>query len=123
MNNRFRILLYVITAYLAFLGVMFLFAPDTFAAMMKLGSLPDKVLNILYGQVILTFAYVGYMAASSGDARLSRVLIALTLGHVVVFGYLLGSGMQSFEQAGPPAIINSVFAFLLLLWRDKPSAA
>ena len=84
MNNRLRILLYVITAYLTFLGVMFLFAPDTFAAMMKLQGLPDKVLNILYGQVMLTFAYVGYMAASSGEARLSRALLALTLGHALL---------------------------------------
>ncbi|MFM2135719.1 MAG: hypothetical protein RL021_1119 [Bacteroidota bacterium] len=119
MNNRFRILLYVITAYLTFLGVMFLLAPDTFASMMKLESLPDKVLNILYGQVMLTFAYVGYMAASSGESRVSRALLALTVGHVIVFGYLLGSGMQSFEQVGPPMIINLLFSVLQLMWRNK----
>lgn len=119
MDNRLKILLYVITAYLTFLGCMFLFAPSTFAAMMKVAEMPDKVLNILYGQVMLTFAYVGYMAASSGEARLSRAILALTLGHVIVFGYLMGSGLQSFEQAGPPAIMNGLFSFFLLLWRNK----
>jgi hypothetical protein len=117
MNNKLKTLLYVITAYLMLLGGMFLFAPSTLAVVLKAGELPDKVLNILYGQVLLTFAYVGYMAASGGDSRLSRAVLALTAGHVIVFSFLIGSGMQTFEQAGPPLILNGIFASLLLLWR------
>ncbi|MFM7725285.1 MAG: hypothetical protein ACKO7B_01160, partial [Flavobacteriales bacterium] len=112
MDKKLKVLLYVITAYLTVLGMMFLFAPSEFAAMMKVAEMPDKVLNILYGQLLLTFAYVGYMAATSGEQRLSRAILALTLGHVVVFGYLLGSAMQTLEQVGPPLVINSVFSFL-----------
>jgi hypothetical protein len=119
MDRKLKILLYALTAYLTVIGMMFLFAPSAFAAMIKVAEMPDKVLNILYGQLVLTFAYVGYMAATSGEQRLSRALLALTLGHVVVFGYLLGSAMQTFEQVGPPLIINAVFSFLLMLWRGK----
>jgi len=117
MNTRLKILLYVITAYLTLLGLLFLFSPATFAAMMKVAELPDKVLNILYGQVLLTFAYVAYLAASSGESRLIRAVLVLTLGHVAVFSYLLLSGMQTFEQAGPPMIVNGVFSLLLVLLR------
>ncbi|MFM2207351.1 MAG: hypothetical protein RL213_1326 [Bacteroidota bacterium] len=117
MNNKLKILLYAITLYLTVLGVMFLFAPSTLAVVLKAGELPDKVLNILYGQVLLTFAYVGYMAASGGDSRLSRAVVALTAGHVLVFSFMIGQGLQTFEQAGPPLILNAVFTSLLLLWR------
>lgn len=116
MNNRLRITLYVVTVYLTIFGVLFLFAPRVAEKVMST-TLPDAALNILYGQMMLTFAYVGYMAAQSGESRLSRALLALTTGHVVVFGYLLFSNRLGFPQVGPPLIINLIFTVLLFLFR------
>jgi hypothetical protein len=83
-------------------------------------SLPDKALNMLYGQMMLTFAYVGFTAARGEDglSKLSRMILALTTGHVLVFGYQLLSGMLSFAQAGPPLIINAIFTLVLFLFRQ-----
>ena len=46
---------------------------------------------MLYGQVALTFAYLAFLAARGGEGlrRLSRVILILTAGHVVIFGYQL----------------------------------
>ena len=116
MNKKLQILLWVITAYLTIFGVLFLFAPRVMETIMST-KLSDATLTLLYGQVVLTFAYVGYMAAQSGESRLSRAMLVLTTGHVLVFGYLLVSGMQGFAQVGPPLIINLIFTVLLFLWR------
>ncbi len=118
MKQSLRITLYVIAAWLLILGALFLFAP-TIAEQMMSTTLPDKALNMLYGQVMLTFAYVAFLAARGGDAlvKLSRVVLVLTTGHVVVFGYQLATGMSSFAQAGPPLIINAIFTVLLFLFR------
>lgn len=118
MNKRLQILLYVVTIYLTVFGILFLFVPRVAEQVMQT-SLPDSTLNILYGQIMLTFAYVGFMAARSeqGAGELSRAILALTVGHVIVFGYLLMSGMQGFAQVGPPLIINGVFAILLYMFR------
>ncbi|MDF1500090.1 MAG: hypothetical protein P1P76_06460 [Anaerolineales bacterium] len=50
---------------------------------------------------------------------MSRVVLALAIGHVVIFGYQLATGMFSFAQAGPPLIVNLVFAILLFLFRKQ----
>ena len=117
MNNKLKNTLYVVTAYLAVFGVLFLFAPRVAEQVMQT-ELPDATLNMLYGQIMLTFAYVGFMAARSGDAGDSwRAILVLTVGHVVVFGYLLLTGRQGFAQVGPPLIINAIFSVLLYLFR------
>ncbi len=81
-------------------------------------TLPDATLNVLYGQIMLTFTYVAFMAARRLDVpELSRAILVLTIGHVLVFGYLLITGRQGFPQVGPPLIINAIFAVLLYLFR------
>jgi hypothetical protein len=105
-------------AWLAILGILFLFVPGVAEKVMST-SLPDKVLNMLYGQVALTFAYVAFMAARKEDgwSKLAHVILILCVGHVVIFGIQLISGMSSFASAGIPLIINAVFAILLFLFR------
>jgi hypothetical protein len=118
MNKKLQITLYVIMAWLAILGTLFLFVPSVAEKVMS-ASLPDKVLNMLYGQVMLTFAYVAFLAARNGEglAKLSRVILALAAGHVVIFGYQLATGMSNLSQAGLPLIINLIFTILLILFR------
>ncbi len=117
MNKKLQILLYVIAAYLLILGLLFLFFPSIAAQVMQ-SKLPDATLNILYGQVVVTFAFVAFMAAQKAEAgELWRAVLVLAIGHVLVFGYLLLSGRQGFPQVGPPLIINIVFAVLLYLFR------
>lgn len=118
MNKRLQITLYVIMAYLTVFGFLFLFLPSVAEKVLN-NKLPDAVLNMLYGQLTLTFAYVAFLAARGGDglSKLSRVILALTTGHVVVFVYQLATGMLNFAQAGPPLIINAIFTVLLFLFR------
>lgn len=118
MSKRLQITLYVVTAYLTVFGVLFLFAPGIAEKVMST-SLPDAALNMLYGQMMLTFAYVAFIAARGGDGleKLSRMVLTLTAGHVLVFGFQLATGMLNFSQAGPPLIINAIFTVLLFLFR------
>jgi len=118
MSKRLQITLYVIAAYLTVFGILFLFLPSVAEKVLS-NKLPDAALNMLYGQLTLTFAYLAFLAARGGDGlgKLSRVILALTTGHVVVFGYQLMTGMLNFAQAGPPLIVNAIFTVLLFLFR------
>jgi hypothetical protein len=100
--------LYVISAYLAFFGILFLFAPGVFEQITQ-STLPDAKLTLLYGQHTLTFAVVAFMAAREKKtaSKLSLTILILTAGHVIMFGYLLVSGMERFPQVGPPLIAIS----------------
>src|SRR5262245_52560576 len=118
MTRKLQITLYVIDAYLALFGILFLFAPGVFQQITQT-SLPDAKLTLLYGQHTLTFAYVAFMAAREKEAagKLSLTILILTAGNVVVFGYLLMTGMEGLPQAGPPLIVNSILTVLLFLFR------
>jgi type IV secretory pathway VirB2 component (pilin) len=118
MSKKLRILLYVIMAWLAILGILFLLFPSIAEKVMS-ASLPDKVLNMLYGQVALTLAFVAFLAARGGEglSKLSLVILVLCIGHVIIFGYQLISGMSGFASAGVPLIINGIFSILLILFR------
>ena len=118
MSTRLRITLYVIMVWLGVLGLLFLFLPSVAEKVMS-AALPDRVLTMLYGQVMLTLAYLAFLAAQGGEGltRLSRVILILTAGHVLIFGYQLATGMSTFAQAGPPLIINLIFTVLLFIFR------
>ncbi len=118
MSTRLRIILSLITLYLAVLGILFLFLPSI-AQKVVSSPLPDKGLNMLYGQLVLTFAYTAFLAARGGHGltKLSRLVLVLTLGHVVIFAYQLATGLMTFAQVGPPLIVNAVFTILLFLFR------
>jgi hypothetical protein len=123
MTRRLQITLYVIAAYLGFFGILFLFAPGVAEQITQ--TTHDATLNLLYGQYTLTFAFVALMAAREKEAasKLSLTILILTAGHVLIFGYLLISGIQGFTQAGPPLIVNFILTILLLLFRKRNEVA
>lgn len=118
MNKKLQITLYVIAVYLLIFGILFLFLPSVAEKVLS-NKLPDAALNMLYGQLTLTFAYVAFLAAreASGAGKLSRIILVLTIGHVIIFAYQLATGVLNFAQAGPPLIINAIFTVLLFLFR------
>jgi hypothetical protein len=118
MTRKLQITLYVIAAYLAFFGILFLFAPVVFEQITQ-STLPDAKLTLLYGQYTLTFAFVAFLAAREKEAasKLSLTILIVTAGNAVIFGYLLMTGMESFPQVGPPLIVNSILTGLLFLFR------
>jgi len=118
MSKKLQITLYVVAAYLTVFGILFLFLPSVAEKVLST-TLPDAALNMLYGQLTLTFAFIAFLAAAGGDGlrKLSLIILVLTAGHVVIFGYQLGTGILNFAQAGPPLIINAIFTVLLFLFR------
>jgi hypothetical protein len=118
-----QITLYIIAAYLAVFGILFLFAPSVAEQITQ--TTHDATLNLLYGQYTLTFAYVAFLAARENEAasKLSLTILIVTTGHVVVFGYLLMAGMQGFPQAGPPLIVNFILTVLLVLFRKESNTS
>jgi hypothetical protein len=122
-TKKLRITLYLVTAYLALFGVLFLLAPSVASRLTH--TMHDPTLDLLYGQYTLTFAFVALMAARASQAasKLSLAILVLTAGHVVVFGYLVLNGIQGFAQAGPPLVANSVLTVLLFLFRKTTKYA
>jgi hypothetical protein len=120
MTRKLQTTLYVIAAYLAFFGILFVFAPGVFDQITR-STLPDAKLTLLYGQSTLTFSYVAFMAAREKEAasKLSLTILIVTAGNVVVFGYLLMTGREGFSQVDPPLIVNSVLTVLLFLFRKE----
>lgn len=82
---------------------MVVFAPGVFEQITRT-TLPDVSFTLVYGVYTLTFAFVAFMAAREKEAasKLSLTILMVTAGHVVVFGYLLLTGMGAFSQVGPP---------------------
>jgi hypothetical protein len=122
MTKKLQITLYLITAYLASFGILFVFAPGVFEQITQT-TLPDAKLTLLYGQYTLIFAYVAFMAAKEKDAtsKLSLTVLIVTVGNVVVFAYLLITGREGLSQLGPPLIVNSVLTVLLFIFRKEKS--
>jgi predicted permease len=120
MTKKLQITLYVVSAYLALFGAMFLFAPSVAERITQ--TTHDATLNVLYGQYTATFAFVAFMAARDQEAtsKLSLAILVLTAGHVMVFSYLLVRGIQNFSQATPPLMVNFVLTVLLFLFRKDP---
>ncbi len=118
MSKRLKIILYVIGVWMTVTGVLFLLLPKV-AETMFATSLPDRALTMLYGQVVLTFAFTAFLAAQGGDglSKLSLVILVLTIGHVIIFAIQLITGMASFMSAGIPLIVNAIFSVLLFLFR------
>jgi hypothetical protein len=120
MTKKLQITLYVIAAYFAVFGILFVFAPGVFEQITQ-SKLPDAKLTLLYGQHTLTFAFVALLAAreKESDGKLSLTILIVTAGNALVFGYLFLTGREGFSQVGPPLIVNSVLTVLLLLFRRK----
>ena len=102
MNKGLQITLYVVCAYLLVFGLLFLLAPGLAAQVMST-TLPDKALNMLYGQMMLTFAYVAFLAARGGEGltRLSRVVLVLTPILIFSAGLLYGDEREYLDGTVP----------------------
>lgn len=118
-----RIVLYAQAVYLSILGLMFLFAPGTAEAAFKI-SLPDPALTPLYGQVVLTVALTAFLVASNIEKHVKLVwaFIFEQIGHILVFGYQLATGIATFAQVTPPLIVAIIFLILLLIYHRKAVA-
>ena len=116
MNTRLRNTLYTITAYLAIIGALFLFFPSVAESVFGI-SLPDAALTMLYGQVVLTLAFMAYLAASKGESHTG--FIVLFGGHILVFLYQIMIGVATFAQNGPPLVISIIFTVLLFVFGRK----
>jgi len=118
LNRVLKFTLYAIAVTNFVIGIQFLFAPSAAEQMMG-SSFPDKGLNMLYGQLVLTFSYLAFLAARGGDglAKLSRIVLVLVLGQVLVFAYRTISGISTFAEVGTPLIVNAIFTVLLFIFR------
>lgn len=117
MDTRLRTTMYAITIYLTVLGVMFLFLPGIVESIMGI-SLPDAGLTMLYGQLVLTLAYLGYYVARNVESmrKLYAVFVFLFVGHLLVWLYQLFTGISTFAQVGPPLVISVIFTVLLFMY-------
>jgi hypothetical protein len=59
--------MYLIAAYLAVFGILFVFAPSV--AERITSTTHDPTLSLLYGQYTSTFAVVAFLAARENEAR------------------------------------------------------
>ena len=97
-------------------GVLFLFLPRTAESVFGM-ELPDAALTMLYGQVVLTLAFLAFQVArNSSLAKASNVFVVLFGGHILVWVYQLATGMSTFAQVGPPLVISGIFTVLLLMF-------
>jgi hypothetical protein len=115
-----RSVLIVQAVYLLILGLMFLIAPSVAEAAFQI-SLPDPALTPLYGQVVLTIALMSYLVASDVEKHIKLVwaFIFEQIGHVLVFGYQLGTGIATFTQVGPPLVVAAIFLVLFVVFYRK----
>ena len=118
-----RIVLLVQAVYLTILGLMFLFAPAAAEAAFQI-SLPDPALTPLYGQVVLTIAMTAFLVTSDMEKHIKLVwaFIFEQIGHILIFGYQLGSGIATFAQVGPPLVIAIIFLVLFVVFYRKATS-
>lgn len=118
-----KIVLFIQAVYLTILGLMFLFAPSAAERAFQI-SLPDPALTPLYGQVVLTVALTAYLIASNIEKhiQLAWAFIFEQIGHILIFGYQLGTGIATFTQVGPPLVIAVVFLVLFGTFYRKATA-
>lgn len=113
MKARMKKTMWAITIYLAILGVLFTFLPGTARSVFGI-LLNDEALTLIYGQVVLSLAFMAYLVATNeGLAKMTIGFLVLFAGHVIVFAYQLATNVQTFAQVGPPLIITVIFTFLL----------
>ena len=118
MTRKLQLTLYVVAAYLAVFGILFVFAPAVFERITQT-TLSDAKLTLLYGVHTLIFAFVAFMAAREKEAasKLSLTVLLVTAGNAAVFGYLLFTANEGFSQVGPPLVVNFTLTVLLFLFR------
>src|SRR5262249_14833779 len=120
MTRKLQITLYVVAAYLAVFGILFVFAPGVFERITQT-ALPDAKLTLLYGVYTLIFPFGGLVAVreKEGARKLSLTILLVTAGNAIVFGYLLPPTNEGFSKVGPPLVVNFILTVLLFLFRRQ----
>lgn len=120
-----RVILIILGVYWALYGVLLLLAPGTAEAMFSI-ELPDRILASFAGLSGLIIALMAFMV-SSNPVKYSLLVwafVALLVGELLLNGYYLITGKQTFQQAGPPTIIVAILLILLLVFqiRTEPTS-
>lgn len=120
-----RVILIILGVYWALYGVLLLLAPGTAEAMFSI-ELPDRILASFAGLSGLIIALMAFMV-SSNPVKYSLLVwafVALLVGELLLNGYYLITGKQTFQQAGPPTIIIAILLILLLVFqiRTEPTS-
>ena len=115
-----RIVFIVEAIYLTVLGVMFVFFPSVAESVFQ-SELLDPILTPLFGQVLLSLALACYLIARDVEKNitLTWALIFENAGHIVVFGYILGTGVAGFVTVGPPMIISAILLVLFIVYYQR----
>ena len=115
-----RLALIVLGVYWAFYGVLMLFAPGTAEAMFSI-ELPDRILTSFTGLSGMVIALMAFLVSTNPVkyALLVWAFVALLIGEILLNGYFLLSGRQTFQQAGPPIAITAVLLALLLIFQPR----
>jgi len=120
-----RVVLIILGVYWALYGVLLLLAPGTAEAMFSI-ELPDRILASFAGLSGLIIALMAFMVSSNPVkySLLVWVFVALLVGELLLNGYYLITGKQTFQQAGPPTIITAILLILLLVFqiRTEPTS-
>ena len=94
--------------YLTILGIMFLFLPSLAETVFQT-ELKDPILTPLFGQVLLTLAIFFYLIVMNVEKyiKLTWAMIFENAGHIVIFIYILATGIAGFITVGPPLIMSA----------------
>ena len=119
-----RVILIILGIYWALYGILLLFAPGTAEAMFSI-EIPDRILAAFTGLCGLIIALMAFLV-SSNPVKFSLLVwafVALLVGEILLNGYFLLSGQQTFQQAGPPVIITAILLILLLVFQNRRELA
>ena len=121
MNNKLRVILYIIGAEQGAFGLMVVFIPSLFERITQT-PLGDRRIALLYGSYLLVFSCVSFMAAGEKEAasKLSLTVLLVVAANCLVFGSLLFSGAQPFARVGPVFLVNAILTPLVFLFRRQP---
>ena len=112
-----RIVYWVEAIYLTILGIMFLFLPSLAETVFQ-SELKDPILTPLFGQVLLSLAIACYLIAMNVEkfTKLTWALIFENAGHIVIFIYILATGIAGFITVGPPMIMSVILTVLFYVY-------
>jgi len=115
-----RLTLIILGLYWALYGALMLFAPGLAEAMFSI-ELPDRILTSFTGLAGLVIALMAFMVSSNPVkyALLVWAFVALLIGEILLNGYFLFSGKQTFPQAGPPIVITAILLVLLIAFQPR----
>jgi hypothetical protein len=112
-----RIVYWVEAVYLTILGILFMFLPSVAESIFQT-DLSDPILTPLFGQVLLTLAIACYLIAVNVEKyiQLTWALIFENAGHILVFIYILATGIAGFVTVGPPLIMSVILLVLFYMY-------